>query len=637
MTPRAPQDATSSFLEALQAARQARDAGTPRAVPLPGDGELYLDHLLPFLVAYRQPTSHPDPGTARLASSEAAYLLAPGHAEHRKALQTLLGHLVQDTAESFGPFLLIELWAGEPKGAEGRTPSDGPAFRVHAAPRAELNATVEALQRALRLVRLRRVDAEVEVLRSERWSPPRLKPIWRPQDAAAADCRVVGLEVAPIWRDADQALYPMVLSRLRRQISVALRRAAHRFAVTRTRQAPVSYEAYGTSALQRSVLKVDARLAEVSQSYDFLVKVTPTNLESAWKQFRRDRLERAPQFHYHPLPVDPALTKRRLFDVPIERIEDPTLADLFREKQLALDRELTMLLDRGTPRFLHGSMQLYGGVDDDLVQLATQLTEQIPPTEQQADDGPMVDARTFAERARQEVAYYQQQADGFDAQVEVRADLYTDILTSHGTLLIGGQVSVPASAVEPYLQHEIGTHALTYHNGRAQPFQLLVIGLPGYDELQEGLAVLSEYLAGGLSLTRLRWLAGRVLAVKMITEGASFVETFRRLHRTYGFYQERAFSMAARVFRGGGLTKDAVYLRGLEHVLRHLEGNFNMDVLMVGKMAARHIPIVEELHLRRVLGPAPFRPRYLLEYEGQQRLKRVRQGLTVLDIVKEER
>ncbi|NIQ16470.1 MAG: DUF1704 domain-containing protein, partial [Candidatus Dadabacteria bacterium] len=67
--------------------------------------------------------------------------------------------------------------------------------------------------------------------------------------------------------------------------------------------------------------------------------------------------------------------------------------------------------------------------------------------------------------------------------------------------------------VEALLQHEIGTHALTYFNGLSQPFKQLCIGLSGYEELQEGLAVLAEYLVGGLSKPRLRLLAGRVVAV----------------------------------------------------------------------------------------------------------------------------
>ena len=69
------------------------------------------------------------------------------------------------------------------------------------------------------------------------------------------------------------------------------------------------------------------------------------------------------------------------------------------------------------------------------------------------------------------------------------------------------------------LQHEIGTHVLTYYNGKGQPFRQLYAGLSGYEALQEGIAVLSEYLVGGLCGNRLRLLAARVVAVRAMLDG----------------------------------------------------------------------------------------------------------------------
>ncbi len=124
---------------------------------------------------------------------------------------------------------------------------------------------------------------------------------------------------------------------------------------------------------------------------------------------------------------------------------------------------------------------------------------------------------------------------------------------------------------EALLAHEVGTHLVTYYNGREQPFQQLYSGLAGYEELQEGLAVLSEYLVGGLSRARMRQLAGRVVAVRLLTDGATFVDTFRTLDQDWGFAQPMAYQITMRVFRGGGLTKDAVYLRGLQSILRYVQ------------------------------------------------------------------
>jgi uncharacterized protein (TIGR02421 family) len=178
--------------------------------------------------------------------------------------------------------------------------------------------------------------------------------------------------------------------------------------------------------------------------------------------------------------------------------------------------------------------------------------------------------------------------------------------------------------VEALLAHEVGTHLVTYYNGRSQPFQQLYTGLAGYEELQEGLAVLSEYLVGGLSRSRMRQLAARVVAVRRLTEGASFVETFRILERDHGFTQQSAYTITMRVYRGGGLTKDVIYLRGLRSLLRHVSKNGDLEPLLVGKIAEEHIPIVRELQYRKVLRPAPIRPRYLQDSEALQKLEGLR-------------
>ena len=184
------------------------------------------------------------------------------------------------------------------------------------------------------------------------------------------------------------------------------------------------------------------------------------------------------------------------------------------------------------------------------------------------------------------------------------------------------------------LAHEVGTHLLTYYGGRLQPFQQLYAGLAGYEELQEGLAVLAEFLVGGLSRRRMRQLAARVVAVRCLTDSASFIETFRTLHRDYGFTQRGAYGITMRVYRGGGLTKDAVYLRGLKAILRYLQKGGDLDPLFVGKMAVKHIPIIEELLYRHVLRPVPIMPHYLQDEAVTRRLDWLRAGKrSVVDLV----
>src|SRR5439155_24088255 len=107
-------------------------------------------------------------------------------------------------------------------------------------------------------------------------------------------------------------------------------------------------------------------------------------------------------------------------------------------------------------------------------------------------------AAAFAEYARAEIEHYRRLSPRISAAVEIRADI-PGLMVAFGNLLVGQRTRIARSRVEAALQHEVGTHLLTYFNGRAQPLRLLYTGLPGHDELQEGLAVLAEYMVGGLN------------------------------------------------------------------------------------------------------------------------------------------
>ena len=168
-------------------------------------------------------------------------------------------------------------------------------------------------------------------------------------------CALVGIEVSPIYRDPETAEpYPAVLRILRRQLARALRRSLFQFVRSYTTHKPADFHALGRRAMTKSVWDVDQRLAEVSDHFDFILSLNPNNTEAAWRSFKKGRFDKAPVFRYSPLHFDPPLLKRKLFAIPLERIEDPTITELFREKQLELDRQLTVL---GRPRLAKGPQQ----------------------------------------------------------------------------------------------------------------------------------------------------------------------------------------------------------------------------------------------------------------------------------------
>jgi uncharacterized protein (TIGR02421 family) len=605
---------------------------------LPVWGRLHIDRQLPFLCIYRRPHQLDDAGTDRLVTTEAAYLLAASAPRLHAGLSELVRRISTTVVAEFGAMLLLEVWATDDHGIGPEAPEGivaPPAFHILAPRGGASDGFVDRFEDALAKIRLRRQRAAVTTSRGARWSPPRLMPIIPTASAGSLGCTVLGLEVRPVYRDAlTGEVYPLVLRQLRRALSRTLRRTFFHFSRVKTTHRPRHYQVLGRRAVVKAVWDIDRRLGEVAERFDFLLQVTPVNGAEAWRRFKGRRFAVTPSFVYRPMTTDPAVLKRRLFDTPVERVEDPALAFLFREKQEELDRQITMLQDLNSRRFVYGSLQLYGEVDDELTGVATDLLARIPPRARDDSAAGVIDAARFVELARVEIDAYRSQWPELDVEVQVREDIASGLMVSRGRLLVSKDVRIPAARAEALLHHEIGTHVVTYHNGRSQPFRQLSAGLAGYEALQEGLAVFAEYLVGGLSRPRLRMLAARVIAARCLVDGATFMETYRTLVQEHGFQQQTAFTIAMRVHRGGGLTKDAVYLRGLMQVLDYLGDGGELDPLYVGKLAIDHVPIITELRWRNVLREPPLRPRYLDHPQAEDRLTYVRTGVRVPDLIR---
>jgi uncharacterized protein (TIGR02421 family) len=379
-------------------------------------------------------------------------------------------------------------------------------------------------------------------------------------------------------------------------------------------------------------LDIDTRLTEIERSLNLLLNLTPMNAAEAWADFERSDFGTAPTLRLRSLEFEPDLVRRDLYDLEIENVTDPALHALFLAKRDELARQITALQDRDTARFVYGSLQLYGDIAPSLVSAAEELLETIP---NQAPGKGSVTAGAFAEAAREELDHYRATYPDFPAHLEVRADV-SDLMVSFGRLLIPETATFRADRVEALLHHEVGTHVVTYQNGARQPLSLLTTGLPGYDETQEGLAVLAEYLIGGLDPRRLRVLAGRVVAITQMLEGAEFLDIFQSLRTKHHIPTRTAWSIATRVVVGGGQVKDAIYLRGITRLLDELAEGLDLDVLLVGKLALDHMPLIQDLLDRDVLVEPWVRPRWLDVPGAQERLDRLREGASVTDLYEGE-
>lgn len=606
---------------------------------LPGGGELVVERPLPFLVVQRTPATSPDEATLRLARAEAAHLVwredgdAPpsgdgaaseaGRAASSSAgpgaLQTLVRAIAEAAVERHGAFLLLELWPGE-----------GRAFRIRA-PEEEAPAPIRALADELRQLWDLDRSLAVEILPTERRWPPDREPLLTVTECYRLGVLMLGLELPPVYLQPSGGAFPLYFRRFGQGISRALRRSAFEFARLQGDTRHGDWRELGPREVDPLVWEADRELAEIGGSFDFLLLTSPVNESEEWDRFAASSFERAPEFRYRLLPLDPDLVKRRLYAIELEKIDDPALALLLRDRRDELDRELSLLGERGTAGFLYGSIRLYRPVEDELIELAESLLATFPPTPPVPPER-RVGASDFVARAEEEFAAYRDVDPAFAAEVQIRPDV-SGAMVSGGNLLVDERLSVERVRLEALVQHEVGTHLLTFHNGSAQPLRQLARGLAGYDETQEALGVFAEYLAGGLTARRMRVLAGRVVAAHAVERGADFLDTFRPLVRDHGFSAEEGFSLAARAHHSGGLTRDAIYLRGFVHLLQHLARGGELEPLYLGKVALASLETVLELRDRDILRAPVLLPRVLVTPDAERRLEAARRGVKLVETV----
>lgn len=588
---------------------------------LPGQGRLKMEGHLPFLLIYRYPAL-PKKYAVKLVMAESSYLIASGDESHSSGLRDLLMEISGTLSKSYGSVMFLEIWEGPPNSTD---------FIIKA-PKNIASGTIEVLSEELKQVSRNFPGLGVEIEFTANRHPEDMNPLLTVKDCLEVGCFLAGLEIPPFYQNVENnEFYHLYFQKLRKNLSKVLRKTIFSFLRIQTTSDIQSYHALGSRKIEPIVWEVDKQLAEIEQSYRFLLLISPINTLKARDAFGKSKFKANPKFLYRILPIDPDQLKEELYQIKVRSIEDPTLGYLYREKREEIDKQLTMLGERGTKNFMYSSIRLYDSVDPELLQQAKTILQKFPSEHTLTHE--WADCYDLAQAARNEIARYKAIYPGLDATVSIKHDII-GMMVSKGQVLIGESFKVPRNRVEALIHHEVGTHVLTYYNGQAQPLKLLYLGFADYDELQEGLAVMAEFLTGGLTRGRLRLLAARVVAGHSLTDGADFCETFHELMDSYGFEVGTAFDVTARIHQGGGCTKDIIYLRGLIKLMEYIKSGGQLAPLFVGKISQKHVPLMEELNYRNILRPMPLLPGYLKDPGAMHRLSLVKEGLSVDQLIK---
>ena len=83
----------------------------------------------------------------------------------------------------------------------------------------------------------------------------------------------------------------------------------------------------------------------------------------------------------------------------------------------------------------------------------------------------------------------------------------------------------------------------------------------------------------------------------------NFRSTFLLLKEEHRVDDEQAFTITARVYRGGGFTKDYLYLQGFHQMLNAYESEQNFNTLLAGKTSIDYLPQIQRLIEKGLLVP----------------------------------
>ena len=212
--------------------------------------------------------------------------------------------------------------------------------------------------------------------------------------------------------------------------------------------------------------------------------------------------------------------------------------------------------------------------------------------------------------ADEAVDYFKNTAQKFDFDFTIKTSNKLSaaamVLNNTRTLVLKKNRMFSQNELDTLATHEIGVHLVTTFNGLSHPLKIFSHGFPKNVETQEGLAVLSEYTSGCLTLKRLKELAYRVIAIDSLAKGYDFAGTFDLLYSQYKLDKNEAYIIALRAHRGGGFTKDYLYLTGLKKIYQYYKKGENLDVLLTGKVSLKYKQQIEKLQAIGLANPIKF-------------------------------
>ncbi|TBN00446.1 DUF1704 domain-containing protein [Hyunsoonleella flava] len=347
------------------------------------------------------------------------------------------------------------------------------------------------------------------------------------------------------------------------------------------------------STSTKALLEIDKRIDELVKQIELLSYVNPINIEEEKERFFASKYLTDPVFKYPNINFDKFKLHRELFTQPLEQIEDIDIRNLYEDIIYAYSGLIQCIENIGNGKhFYFNSLHCFG-----------------TPTENDVENAKFIlhfedenkDLERFQPKysAKDSEIFFKEFSKKYDFSYNIefsdKISAIAMVLNNIKTLVLNTNHTYSENELAVLTNHEIGVHMVTTMNGLLHPLKIFSHGFPDNEETQEGLAVFSEYMSNNLTVTRLKELAYRVIAVDSLAKGYPFSRTFRLLHNNYDLDRESAFYITLRAHRGGGFTKDYLYLSGLKKIYDYYHSGKDLNLLLTGKVSLDYVDEIQSL------------------------------------------
>ena len=357
-------------------------------------------------------------------------------------------------------------------------------------------------------------------------------------------------------------------------------------------------------SIHPNLFRIDKHLNKLVQRIELLNYINPINIEQEKRNFFASKYNVNPNFRYRKIDFNAHKIQQELFLQDIDSIKDVATRAFYQEVIYDYSGLVQCIETIGQGRkFYYNALKSFGTPTQKDVENA-QFILHFQDDEFDQEMFPIFNADEASEYFREFIKNYD-----FDLNIKYSTKISAAAMVQNNTqtLLLKKNHRFSANQLKVLANHEIGVHLVTTYNGLQQPLKIFHNGFPNNVETQEGLAVFSEYMSGCLTLHRLKELSYRVMAADSLHKGFNFCDTFDLLHNQYKLNREESYNISLRAHRGGGFTKDYMYLTGLKKVYDYFYNKGDLNLHLTGKVSIENINVIKNWQANGLAEDITFR------------------------------